>query len=318
MTGQAHTEWLEQADAFRHEALLYAGEDEFVSATCAFVRAGVTAGEPSLVVVDARKIDLLREALDEDADEVYFADMGVVGRNPARIIPAWREFVATHAAPGVRLRGIGEPVAPDRDADELVESQRHESLLNLAFADTKSFWLLCPYDVQALEPDVIGEACRSHPFVAQGGARRESGEYAGIEAATAPFSVPLPEPPADAAEVPFEGRLEALRRVVVEHAARAGLGRGRVVDLAVAVNEIASNSLVHGGGRGILRIWRQGRRVVCEIRDRGHLDDPLADRDLPVPESTSGRGLWIANQLCDLVQIRSFPTGTVVRLHMAA
>jgi anti-sigma regulatory factor (Ser/Thr protein kinase) len=84
------------------------------------------------------------------------------------------------------------------------------------------------------------------------------------------------------------------------------------------VNEIASNSLLHGGGRGVLRVWRQGRRVVCEIRDRGRLDDPLADRDLPSPESTVGRGLWIANQLCDLVQIRSFPTGTVVRLHMAS
>jgi anti-sigma regulatory factor (Ser/Thr protein kinase) len=218
----------------------------------------------------------------------------------------------------VRLRGVGEPVAPERDADELVECHRHESLLNLAFADTKSFWLLCPYDVQALEPDVIGEACRSHPFVAQGGARGESAGYMGLEAAAAPFAVPLPEPPADAAELRFEGPLETLRRVVVEHAARAGLSRGRIVDLAVAANEIASNSLIHGGGRGVLRIWRQGRRVVCEIADRGRLDDPLADRELPSPESTSGRGLWIANQLCDLVQIRSFPTGTVVRLHMAS
>src|SRR5918911_557200 len=130
MTVEMQTDWLEQADGFRHEALLYTGEDELVTATSSFVRAGVAAGEPALVVVGARKIDLLREALGDDGSEVYFADMGVVGRNPARIIPAWREFVGAHAAPGVRLRGIGEPVAPGRDADELVESQRHESLLN--------------------------------------------------------------------------------------------------------------------------------------------------------------------------------------------
>ena len=28
-----------------------------------------------------------------------------------------------------------------------------------------------------------------------------------------------------------------------------------------------------------------------------------------------GRGVWLANQLCDLVQIRSGAAGTVVRLH---
>jgi anti-sigma regulatory factor (Ser/Thr protein kinase) len=139
----------------------------------------------------------------------------------------------------------------------------------------------------------------------------------GLDAVAAPFSVPLPEPPGDAAELHFEGRLDALRRLVVEHAAQVGLARGRIVDLAVAANEIASNSLRHGDGRGVLRIWSQGRRVVCEIRDRGRLGDPLIDRELPSPGSTTGRGLWIANQLCDLVQIRSFPAGTVVRLHMA-
>ena len=30
----------------------------------------------------------------------------------------------------------------------------------------------------------------------------------------------------------------------------------------------------------------------------------------------TGRGLWLANQLCNLVQIRSSPEGTTVRLHM--
>jgi anti-sigma regulatory factor (Ser/Thr protein kinase) len=318
VSGETQGGWVEQADTFRHEALLYAGEDEFVGATSSFVRAGLAAGEPTLVVVDARKIDRLREALDEDAEAVYFADMGSVGRNPARIIPAWREFVARHAAAGARLRGVGEPIVPGHGPDELVECQRHESLLNLAFADTRSFWLLCPYDTEALEPAVVDEARRSHPFVAHADARAESAEYEGLDAVAAPFAVPLPEPAGDAAELPFEeGALEALRRVVVEHATRAGLGRGRIVDLLVAVEEIVSDSLRHRGGRGVLRIWPQGRRVVCEISDGGRLDDPLADRVLPSPGSASGRGLWIANRLCDLVQIRSFPTGTVVRLHMA-
>src|SRR2546421_585138 len=78
---------------------------------------------------------------------VEFADMAKVGRNPARIIPVWRQFVSERAAGGGRIRGIGEPVWAGRGPSELAEAQRHEALLNLAFAGTPGMWLLCPYDV---------------------------------------------------------------------------------------------------------------------------------------------------------------------------
>jgi hypothetical protein len=38
---------------------------------------------------------------------------------------------------------------------------------------------------------------------------------------------------------------------------------------------------------------------------------------MPDPDPESGRGLWLVNQLCDLVQIRSGPSGTTIRVHMA-
>jgi MEDS: MEthanogen/methylotroph, DcmR Sensory domain len=60
--------------SYRHEALIYAGEDDFVAKTTAFLREGVEAGEPALVVVSARKIERLRESLNGDADAVVFAD----------------------------------------------------------------------------------------------------------------------------------------------------------------------------------------------------------------------------------------------------
>jgi hypothetical protein len=37
---------------------------------------------------------------------------------------------------------------------------------------------------------------------------------------------------------------------------------------------------------------------------------------IPADGQPYGRGLWIANQLCDLVQIRSSAAGTVVRMQM--
>src|SRR5947209_15693920 len=130
---------------FRHEAVLYAGSEQFSDACLTFIREGVEAGEPVLVMVPRAKIDALRSGLNGQADGVHFADMEEVGANPARIIPAWRRFVDDQSMTGRRMRGIGEPIWAGRSPDELVECQHHESLLNLAFAGAPAFHLLCPY-----------------------------------------------------------------------------------------------------------------------------------------------------------------------------
>jgi hypothetical protein len=302
---------------FRHEALFYAGRDDFVRRTASFLRDGIAVEEPALVVVDATKIHLLREELDGAAHHVYFADMAAVGANPARIIPAWRDFVAGHAPSGRRLRGIGEPIWPERSSAELAECERHESLLNLAFTGGPSWWLLCPYDTEALDPAVLAEARRTHPFVLEDGVHDESAGYYGLETIAAPFDEPLPDPQGPTAELAFEmGPLDALRWFVARRAVDAGFDGTRAGDLVLAVHELATNSLRHGGGHGTLRVWRESGALLCEIRDDGRIDDPMVGRVRPSRGRTDGRGLWLANQLCDLVQIRCFPSWSVVRLHM--
>src|SRR4051794_10664830 len=89
---------------FRHEALFYAGEQDFVASAGAFIRDGAEAGEPTLVVVSARKIGLLREELNGHAASVQFADMADVGANPGRVIAKWQDFVDEHGGCGKSLR----------------------------------------------------------------------------------------------------------------------------------------------------------------------------------------------------------------------
>lgn len=301
-----------QQPGFRHEALLYAGEDEFVERLGAFVREGVEANEPVLVVVGAHKLERLREHLGATGDSVLYADMAGVGANPACIIPAWREFVSTYRGRRARMRGIGEPIYPERSSDELVECQRHESLLNLAFEDVPGFWLVCPYDTEALPAEVIEEARRSHPHVDAA----EGVDYRGSEAIAAPFDLPLPDSPYEPEEIAFdESSLGAVRKLVRSQSTSAGFDPAAVDDLVLAVNEIATNSVRHGGGHGAVSIWAVDGRLVCEIRDAGRLLDPLAGRVRPEAGANGGHGLWLANQLCDLLQIRSFRHGTTVRLH---
>ena len=308
---------IDQVAKFRHEALLYQGWAEFISGTVPFIRDGLKAREPVLVVESAAKIDMLRTALGAEAEKVLFADMSAVGANPARIIPAWHEFVTVHGAPGRRMRGIGEPIWQGRSADELVECQRHESLLNVAFGHGDPWWLLCPYDVNQLAPAVIDEARRSHEFVMEHNTGRRSDVFRGLEASGAPFDVPLPEPGTGVSQLAFGAEdLGLVRSVVARQARGARLRAARTAELVSAVNEIATNSVRHGGGGGTLRIWQERSALFCEIRDKGRFDNPLADRQRPSADLASPRGLWLVNQLCDLVQIRSLPDGTVVRLQM--
>lgn len=301
---------------FRHEAFLYATADEFLAGAVPFVEAGIRGGEPVLVAVPGGRVDLLRDALDPtDRDAVRFVDMEDMGRNPARIIPAWADFVATTG--GAPARGIGEPAWAGRSPAEIVECEHHEALLNLAFADTAAFELLCPYDDAALDADVISGAHRNHTHIGRAGHRPASASYA--PNVVSPASDPLPPAPPEAIvhSLAFDGRnLGPLRRRVEAAAAHAGLDPARTDDLVVAVSEAASNSVRHGGGSGRVTVWRDHDRLCCEVHDQGHIDEPLIGRVKPDVTSVSGRGMWIINQLCDLVQIRSSDHGQVVRLHV--
>ena len=298
---------------FRHEALFYDGDSDFLVGTVPFIRQGLERREPVLVVVSAAKIDLLRNELGEDASLVMFADMAGVGANPARIVPAWREFVDRHGDRG-SLRGIGEPIWASRSEDELVECQRHESLLNVAFSGGRAWQLLCPYDKASLPAPVLDEARRSHAYVVERHVELPSPHYRGVAASAAEFGEPLSAVPANAASMGFSrGQLSDLRRLVAGVCAGAGLDHERTLDVVAAANEVATNSIEHGGGSGTVLAWYDGQNVICEVRDRGRYAAPLADRERPRGTQSSS-GLWLANQLCDLVQIRTYETGTVVRL----
>ena len=148
--------------------------------------------------------------------------MRALGHNPARIIPAWRDFRrARRRRPGPRHRraDLGRP----RGA-ELVECQLHEALLNVAFDGADEFKLLCPYDTSALDDSVIHEACAGHPHVDA----QPSRAYRGAERLLAPFESPLAPPPAHARVLGFElDTLAEVRRVTEGCAADLEHPRGR-------------------------------------------------------------------------------------------
>jgi anti-sigma regulatory factor (Ser/Thr protein kinase) len=300
---------------FHHQACFYAGDDAFLAAAVPFVAAGVGTGDAVLVAVGPERTEALRDHLGRDADRVRFADMRVLGRNPARIIPAWGDFLDAGRRAGRGVRGIGEPIWPGRAEAEVEECHLHEALLNVAFDGGPGWSLLCPYDA-GLGAEVLRRAEQPHRHLSCPGSADEPGGYAGP---VDPFATPLGPAPVHAAALEVGVvPLRAVRGFVTEHAGRAGLDAERTRDLVSAVCELAANTARHGAGRGLLRIWRDHRSVICDVEDpgRGARFEPLVGRRRPGPDQLGGRGLWMVNQLCDLVQIRTADRRTTVRVHL--
>jgi anti-sigma regulatory factor (Ser/Thr protein kinase) len=293
--------------------MFYSGDEEYVAGVRAFAADGLDAGGAVLVAVPEPKLTLLRNALSDLGDDVHFVDMRRAGVNPARIIPFIEEFVDDHS--DVPVRFVGEPIWADRTEAETVEGVRHEGLINEAFAEA-DLHVLCPYDRRDLAPGVLDDARRTHPTIWADGERHTCDDYVDPLETYAAAGRPLPEPSVVPLRVSVSDGLVAFRSTVKEEARSAGIRPDRVAGFLLAANEAAANTLVHAGGDGSARIWHDENELVCEVSDTGVIDDPLVGRRVPPADRPGGRGIWLMNQLGDLVELRSGPRGTVVRIHM--
>jgi anti-sigma regulatory factor (Ser/Thr protein kinase) len=296
---------------FRHQAVIYEGDDAYLDKVAPILDQAAGGGQPILVSVPTEKARLLRRSMNGAFDRARFLPMEDAGRNPGRIISFWHDFIDDFAGAEI-LWGVGEPVWASRTPEELAECQLHERLLNHAFAAVDiDFRLFCPYDASTLDRVTLHEAESSHPVLEdQSGARASSHFDASIEVAD--LSVPAVDPSSFAST--SDRSLADLREHLANQATRFGLERPRVSDFQLAVNEILTNSIQYAG-QGEMAVWRDDRAVICEVHDSGYIADPLVGRRRPSPTAERGRGVWLAHQLCDLVQLRTSPKGTQVRMH---
>jgi anti-sigma regulatory factor (Ser/Thr protein kinase) len=258
---------------------------------------------------------VLAQGLGQLAAEVVMADMTEVGRNPSRILgEVLSRFVEKHPAEPVRI--IGEPIWPSRSDVEYPACVQHEALINRAFTG-RDVTVLCPYDVSRLDPEVIADARRTHPVLWQNGTLDHDNAAYAPEAVLARYNRPLlSDPTAVRYTARKLGDLAGARAFAGAYAQWFGLCADQTADLQLIVSELTTASLTRVGGTCRLALWRQDGHVVCEARDDGCLDDPLAGRRPYDSDSDRGRGLYVVNAVADLVRTYTTADETTIQAYL--
>jgi anti-sigma regulatory factor (Ser/Thr protein kinase) len=315
-------------EGFVHQALIYRSDQEFMDVAVPFVEDAALSREPTLVAVQERNVENLNAALGGPMPDVTLLSVEQWYETSARTREKFGRWVAQHTdgghkhrrrINGGRVRVIAEPPWAVGHEAQVRDWARHESVLNVAFAE-RPVTFICPYDARVLPPEIIRHAQSTHPELVDSRGATSSELYEDplefCRRLNTSVSHPTGEP---GTELTFGlADLPALRRTIHSLATEAGLPGARADELVLAVHEIATNAVVHGRSPATLRVWRVDSELVFEVSDCGEgIKDVLAGQLTPAAASLGGRGLWLTRLLSDAVEIRN-GTGCTVAIHATA
>jgi anti-sigma regulatory factor (Ser/Thr protein kinase) len=298
-----------------HETSIYASDAELLDTAHPFLSDGLDEHEPTYVILGPRGESLVRQEFGEPDGLRYISAHDAYVR-PATTVKSYRDACAAEVAAGAeQIRFITEVPHPG-NGSAWDWWGRYESAVNEIFADLP-VWAICTYDERTTPTAVLDEVLRSHPYVAgPGGEHAANVEYETPTAFLTQRSCAYTDP-LEAVEpliaLTDPGLVEARRTALA--VARERLGPETADNLAVAVSEVVANAQRHGCSPVELRVWASPERVVATIKDRGAGIQDATIGLAPVEFGQSGgRGLWIANQLCDHLSISRLADGFEVKL----
>ena len=113
-------------------------------------------------------------------------------------------------------------------------------------------------------------------------------------------------------------QLAAIRAFVEQQAQALGVDESTSYDLVLAVNEVATNIVIHGyrrqPGEIEIDLRQQGDAIEIRLRDQARLFDPTRvpapDLNLPLHKRPlGGMGVHVTRQIMDAMRYRVTPTG---------
>jgi transcriptional regulator with XRE-family HTH domain len=162
---------------FEHRVLAYGSDDEFVASAIPFLADGIERSHALLAVTTPAKTELIRDALDDRSERVEFEDWRDWYRSPKEALSRYGAFLTQEREAGAVWIGIVAEAAWSGDPEaEIAAWTRYESMVNLAFASSPAT-IICTYDEGAFPTEVVADARRTHPTIADGDATTASPTY---------------------------------------------------------------------------------------------------------------------------------------------
>jgi anti-sigma regulatory factor (Ser/Thr protein kinase) len=307
---------------YRHAALFFDSDEDFLAKALPFLEEGLSAGEAGLVVCQEPHNALLAEALPDDAHVLVLPREAVYTR-AAHVGVAYERLAHRLLAEGARgTRLVSEP-AYGREPQAWETWADFESVSNVTLSALR-LSSVCGYDVRRLSAAMLHDIERSHPQVLTEDGPVPSGAY------VAPSDLLGTGPPRPD---PLEATAPSLDLAGITD--RTGVARARgqvraVVDAACpdtlvgeeftgAVAEVVTNAFHYGGPPVHVRLWTSPTRLLCTVTDCGTGADLLfaGYSRGDIDDERTRAGLWLARQSCD--RLDAYPTagGFTVRLSSA-
>jgi anti-sigma regulatory factor (Ser/Thr protein kinase) len=295
---------------FRHGALVYESQDEYVACAVPFLTEGLEAGEGAVVAHTKPGLALMREALGSDAAHVTFVDVSSTYTRPARTLASYHQVYVEQLGKSPSLRVVAD-VQFGLDPAEWDLWTAYEAVFNRAFSHLP-VWVVCTYNANGTPDPIIDGVWRTHPDVHAGDTWHTSGLFEDPDELLGALT-PEPRSLSGLRSIGFGSDLEEFRERLARELAAEEVSDAAVLEMLLAASEIAENAIEHGGGVSDIRVGRARGRFVCEVVDRGEgFDDPSAGYIAPRP--CVGRGLWVARQLTWRLEFFASPDGFTVRL----
>lgn len=303
--------------SFVHTAVSYRSTEELVGVLAPVVQGWLTQHDRIFVSLASDRVDALRSALGEDADRVRWSDTYHWAPHPARRLRAIQDLVEGEERHGSgQLRFVGEWAFTVGPPELVSEWERVDAVLNEALGDS-SLTMVCTYDVGSPAEGVVERVSCTHPFVGVDPVFPSEGYRGSLEYLTPPAALsPLPSSATRETGRPTPADVRSLVRRVLGATGGVGPVVPPVVvdDLAVVATEVVTNAWQVGAQSIDVACWRTDDEAGVQVDDDGPgLEDAFAGYRRPEPALVGGRGLWIARQLADLVEIAANGTGTSVR-----
>lgn len=287
------------------------------------VRQALESSDGVVMAVGADTARLLRDELGGAAGQLEWRDTSAFYQRLGFAYEAFRRFLADAHAAGRRIHLFAEPdVAGDGDdagtVDRPAAYLAYEAICNETYA-VYGCEVTCLWDARVHSAPTIDNVRLLHSHELGPAGREPSRGYAGARDYLASRNqLPLPLP----AKVDWEMDLTSLNAIPLLRADLRDWARGRgfappaQAEVAMAVNEVATNALTHGKPPAAVRAWHDGDTVIVQVDDQGGNPLPATAGYVP-PDGhyATPRGLWLVRQLADVMQTHTQGSTTSVRLY---